>query len=135
MSSSCSICGNDNGTLVKVTEKGLNTLMECSRKREDNVLTESFEEARKNHFDIWVHNECRKPYTDKRKLLSTVKARETRKTSPPFEFSKNCLFCDEVCISDNKNPSRESWFYISNVKFKETILKGCSIRLNADVEA
>ena len=60
----CIVCGETNGVLTLMTEKGKKSVKECAKLREnENVLARS-----ENDRDIYIHKECQKKFTDKRSI-------------------------------------------------------------------
>ena len=129
MSNSCVICNEENSPLIKVKQKGIKTLVECSKKRNEPEILNTLEDANLNHKDIFVHTNCRKSFTDKRKLKVKTEMKETRTTSQDFHLEINCLFCSKECSNDSKNPSRKTWVQASTVILKKMIMKECTTRL------
>ena len=115
MSTSCVICNGTEESLTKVTPKGIKTLVESCRKRNAEEIEKAIASATETNALIFVHITCRKSFTDKRKFQNIVneKGKETRSTSEKFKFITNCLFCNEQCIADSKNPSRKPWIQAS----------------------
>ena len=132
MSSSCVICHEQNIPLIKVTEKGIKTLIDCSKRRNESEILNTLEDANLNHKDIFVHIKCRKTFTDKRKLLVKTVIKETRKSTEAFDLEINCLFCSKECCTDIKNPSRKTWVQASTVQLKKAIAIECTARLKSN---
>ena len=84
MSSSCVICHEQNIPLIKVTEKGIKTLIDCSKRRNESEILNTLEDANLNHKDIFVHIKCRKTFTDKRKLLVQNSNKRNKKINGGF---------------------------------------------------
>ena len=137
MSEHCAICDDGSDVLVKLTQKGLKTLLRFSKQRNELEIMEALEKANKANQQIFVHETCRKSFTDKRKISQKVKNRETRSrdaSSSCFDFRTDCLFCSKPCIDDKKNPSRKTWVPASTLKLKQAILGACTSRLEINPE-
>ena len=130
METSCILCDEVGHALIKLTAKGLKTLHQYAEKREDLHVKEKIDSHNNNSQDVYVHADCRKSFTDKRKIKVKVKERETRKSSKEFDLKVSCIFCSEPCVNDGKNPSRKSWVPARTLKFKETIISMCKSRLD-----
>ena len=105
----CVICGDSADPLISVTKKGIGTIVQFAEKREDTEVAENIEKLRQNNEPIFVHVSCRKTFTDKRKIKVKIKKRETRNSTTPFKNDTHCLFCNDVCSIDEKNPARKTW--------------------------
>ena len=81
---------------------------------------------------MFVHESCRKRFTDKRKLPTNKQERDTRKSTSSFNWKQNCFFCSEPCILDVKNPSRRDWHFASTLTIRENVLLDCKSRLECD---
>ena len=77
----CVICRKPDGQLGNIKEKGLYSLLQYSKDKQDhatlNYLRKKIKSGSKS--TIQIHNECRKNYTNKRRLSQTKQA--TRKSS------------------------------------------------------
>ena len=131
MSSNCVICDSPEGTLSKVTPKGLKTLIKFAKLRVDKVL-ELLENSQEKTLTVFVHEGCRKYFTDKRKLNLIKQPTRTRNTSEKFEFTKDCLFCAKPCKYDYRHPGRKSWVTASTVSVKNAIVSTCNTILEKD---
>ena len=132
MSASCIICKTSSEKAIKVTKKGLKTLIECCVKKEESQIQQEIEALEEKDLPVYVHIACRKSFTDKRKLKTRaeISVKGTQSSTEDFNFNGNCLFCNELCIEDPKNPSRKSWIAASTLKLKMTILDICTSRLD-----
>ena len=108
METSCILCDEVGHALIKLTAKGLKTLCQYAEKREDLHVKEEIDSHHNNGQDVFVHDDCRKSFTDKRKIKVKLKERETRKSSEEFDLKVYCIFCSEPCVNDGKNHSRKS---------------------------
>ena len=68
-------------------------------------------DASRKKMNVMVHSDCRKTFTDKRKLKQKAEDVQvkTRNKTESFSFSQNCLYCNETFISDKKHPSRKNY--------------------------
>ena len=86
--STCFICKKLDETLVKVTNKGLAGLIDYSLKREETAITEELQHCKNYNLPVFVHEECRKWFNNKRRINNqpqTVK--KSRRSVDQF----NCL--------------------------------------------
>ena len=137
----CPICSEtiqDGG--VNVQAKGLATLIDCSRLRGDEKLTEIFENC--NEIDgkvkLRVHEECRKRYTNQNLIRTVVKNRELtdigpspkklRRDSADFNWFRDCFFCGEPAYFDDRNFKRDPVYRVRTLDFRETIINECQKR-------
>lgn len=132
MTDLCVLCEETfvEGECVVVKDRGIKTLIECSKKRGDgkNILFQGRDTVK-------LHVSCRKSYTREKCVAAAMKARETqsrekRSSAPIFVFKEKCLFCAEdasenfVC-QQTKKPSgkREVVSLVSTMNFKNHILE------------
>ena len=94
----CLVCESSEGQLSKLTERGLKSIKEFSKHRENNDVLTKLEEDVIFH----IHKSCQKDYTYKRRLkqnqknkLNAAKFKETRSQSTHFSWKHQCLFCEE----------------------------------------
>ena len=70
----CCICNNEsdccNSDLIKVTDKGVNTLFASCVQRKDGNARKIIENKRKNEEAVFVHSDCRKIYADPKRLVT-----------------------------------------------------------------
>ena len=132
MADICIVFNAPSGLLVKVTAKGLKTLQNCSKKKNDQDIYDALVASAQNNNTVFVHEYCRKSYTDKRKFSEDKQERKSTKSHASIDLKSNCIYCNETCISDPKNPSQKDWHLISTKKKKETILDACSQRISCD---
>ena len=132
---SCVICQDSHLPLIKVTEKGIKTLEYTSRKRNKKDIQNLLLDASRKKMNVMVHSDCRKTFTDKRKLKQKAEDVQvkTRNKTESFSFSQNCLYCNETCISDKKHPSRKNYREISFKRTRDSIMRTCEERLKIDV--
>lgn len=90
-SENCVICGELLSSKPKVTvTKGMEKLIECSYLKNDGLFSASNQ-------SVDLHVLCRKNYTRPSDRNITPS-----RTTTPFDFKTKCLFCECVCIKDNK---------------------------------
>ena len=99
-------CRNEGGELVRLTQRGINTIIQCSEIRQDGV-----KDLFVNNVVREVHPECRKWYTRNPKPPSHVPTPQRPTRSATFDFKTHCFFCGRKCIDVTKcrNPSKEEW--------------------------
>ena len=113
----CALCKLETEVeLHAVREGGLETLLKYCKRRHDSELAEHLNFLKANGFPIYVHNPCRKVFTDPRKVSnahnnssasSDSASRITRSKVSKFDWKQNCLFCGEECPADEKHPDRD----------------------------
>lgn len=98
----CVICCGRDGDL-KVVNKGIEKIKECSSIRKDDVL-KRVEESEV----VYVHEQCRKNYTRRlpAKKDETSPSAVKIPRSDSFDFKNQCLFCGEIAVLDSKNPNQ-----------------------------
>ena len=112
---SCIICNECSNPLIKVTEKGLSSLIEFSKKRNEDGIYQLLIKAKTENSHVLVHENCREQFNDKRKLtiINTLETLEPYLTGNNFFFFFFFFFCNQHCIEDYKNPSRRDWHLAS----------------------
>ena len=136
---------------VKITQKGLDTLINHAELRQDTekhyILTKKDLQSEK----VFLHKNCRKVFTDPRKYLpeqsaySDVVKHQLRSTQLDFEWKKQCFFCCEYIVKDSRNPTRTAVRSVETLPFRENLLQTCNerhddwskevcIRLNACID-
>ena len=80
---SCVICNECSDAPIKVTEKDLSSLIEFSRKRNEDGIYQLLIKSKTKNTQVLVHENCRKRFNDKRKLttINTKDIRDTRKST------------------------------------------------------
>ena len=83
----CAICKKTDGQLGNIKEKGFYSLLQYSKDKQDHATLNYLRKKIKSGWKstIQIHNECRKNYTNKRRLSQTKHA--TRKSSRGKVFS------------------------------------------------
>ena len=91
---SCIICTECSDPLIKVTDKGLSSLIEFSRKRNGDGIYQLLIKSKTENTQVLVHENCRKRFNDKCKLttINAKDTRDTRKSTSLFNWKQNCLF-------------------------------------------
>ena len=131
--STCIICKKPDEMLVKVTNKGLAGLFDYSLKREETAITEELQHCINHNLPVFVHEECRKWFNNKRRINNqpqTVK--KSRRSVDQFNWKLNCLYCGLECMTDRKNPKRKDWHLASTFDTRESILKKCEARIEEE---
>jgi hypothetical protein len=123
--------------LQNVTSKGIISLIEYSRKIQDDTLLNYLQEWGKNDLEkVKIHRHCQKEVynTLKRRSsrdgLSTIKVPriETRNSAEMFAWKSKCFFCETDCVKDVRHPDRDDFVQVETLPFKENILKSCMER-------
>ncbi|KAK3932952.1 Elongation factor 4, partial [Frankliniella fusca] len=94
---------------------GLVTLRNCAHSRKRRDVLDRISADKKTNNEVLVHAQCRKAFTDKRKVdqLKKEDSKENRpllrSDQPPFAFDAHCFFCAQALPTPRdikKNPSR-----------------------------
>lgn len=104
----CLLCGEALDADVVVVSRGLNTIVQSSLKRNDDVhlLIEGKQ-------SITVHKKCRRDYTRPSSSSSSVSlshrdthilSTSTRQSVELFDFKINCFICGETALVTTKTP-------------------------------
>ena len=96
MTMHCIICNSDDGKCITVTLKGQKTLEYHAKKRNDIQVLNAINDAKEYKGTIHVHSKCRKPFTDKQKIVKESENQRRRSSSSFFEVKSNCLFCPRL---------------------------------------
>jgi len=113
------------------TKKGLESLIQASVVRGDEVLTSDLQGAEPG--TKFVHPECRKRYTDKRRLVgndqcaSENNAKRLRSGEDSFQWKGNYFLCGEVAL-DNRHPNRTEIYEVRTLELRERFMKLCEER-------
>ena len=126
---SCVICNESNDPLTKVKEKGLSSLIDCSKKRNEDSIYHSLINLKKENTEVFVHENCRKWFNNKRRISTDKQERDrdTRQSTNLFNWKQNCFFCNEPC--DSKNSSRRVWHFTSTLQIRQSVLNTCNSKL------
>ena len=91
---SCIICNECSDPLIKVTEKGLSSLTEFSKRRNEDGIYQLLIKSKTENTQVLAHENCSKRFNDERKLTtkSTKDTRDTRKSTSLFNWKQNCFF-------------------------------------------
>ena len=129
----CVICKNGDGQLGKVKDKGFYSLFKYSKDKQDyetlNYLRKKTKSGSKA--TIQIHNECRKNYTNKRRLSQAKPAKRTSSRGAEFDWKRDCFICSEQCSS--KKRKRADWRIAGTIEMRENMLQKCKQRIKADV--
>ena len=129
----CVICKNGDGQLGKVKDKGFYSLFKYSKDKQDyetlNYLRKKTKSGSKA--TIQIHNECRKNYTNKRRLSQAKPAKRTSSRGTEFDWKRDCFICSEQCSS--KKRKRADWRIAGTIEMRENMLQKCKQRIKADV--
>jgi hypothetical protein len=125
-------CKNTDEVLMKVTDKGLGTLIDCSKKRGAVKLSQYLLSS---PVCVHVHNSCRKRFTDSRTIGKPFmddddapSTKRLRSTGESFQWKEMCCLCCEL-VGDYSSESGVR--RASTLQLHETILKRCTERLAA----
>ncbi|ESO85472.1 hypothetical protein LOTGIDRAFT_154963 [Lottia gigantea] len=136
----CFICFKELGQgVANVRSKGLNTLIECSEKRGEDIL-QTFLQSRLNGpgvVKIRMHEVCRNEYTLARNVERAKKhksddqgqalpaPKKLRSSLESFLWSEECFICGQIAQNDMRHPDRNPVFEVRTIEMRETILQAC----------
>ena len=125
--SKCVICNEAGGRLVALTQRGLTSLSEFAKLRnDDRVLNELKENSNSENF---VHEDCRKWYNNRKGIASGGKEsvpKKTRQSILSFDWKNTCFFCS-IPVNHKTN-----WHMTQTLTMKSTVLKICENRISKD---
>ncbi|KAL5020080.1 hypothetical protein ScPMuIL_002972 [Solemya velum] len=110
----CVVCTADcHGSGRKIGSKGLSTLSEASKKREDSLHLKLSSAS-----DFYVHNSCYKTYTLPRNIANALDADSSMNVGAyvtrgleykPYDYETHCLICaNEIDLADvQRHPGRK----------------------------
>ena len=90
----CLICSAGSSQLSVVTPRGLKTILECAKLRDDADVILKIKENK----NFYVHKDCRKDFTNKRRIgqqsekSKSEKCTETRSKTNAFCWKSQCFF-------------------------------------------
>ena len=104
--------------------------MHASVIRDDDYLTKLLESAENG--SKFVHYECRKKYTDKRRLTASAATPDNAKRLRSgqyceFDWKTNCFLCGGH-VKDDRHPNRNEVYMVRTLPLQDTILKRCDER-------
>lgn len=136
---SCVICNQrfiGDEKSVNVTKKGLLTLISFSEKRGlldlKNYLNERISAT--PIAKVLVHAECRRDFTDQKRLLYQSKTEEPspkklRSSLTTFSWNDNCIFCGQHALVDTRHPERVPQVCrVTILPFRDTLMQCCEKR-------
>ena len=136
----CVICklGFVNKESIRVTKKGILTIMECCEKYGRDDLYIYLDECSSTDpvETVLVHPECRKTFTDKRRpgpqnpvaADEIPSAKRLRSATAPFNWKEDCLLCTKPAIVDTRHPHRQHVHRVSTIPMRHNLLERCSER-------
>ena len=100
--------GDEATELVKAGPQGVQTIIKCSRKYDDNLYHELETNIENDsEFSIFTHRSCASTYTSQTHINRFLKrkgdatdctvASPMKRLTPKFNFQTHCLFCGELC--------------------------------------
>ena len=133
VSTQCVICCKDTvEALTKLSERGAETLLDFCSKRSATCL---YEYLLSQPSCVYVHNSCRKRFTDPRTVHRCVAddefspaSKRLRSTTDTFSWKEMCFFCGEVVVSQTAGPSE--FRRASTIELRDNVLKQCDSRLS-----
>ena len=133
-------CVGDEATeLVKAGPQRVQTIINCSRKYDDNLYHELEANIENDsEFSIFTHRSCVSTNTSRTHINRFLKRkgdatdctgasqmkRRRRSGTPKFNFQTHCLFCGELCElkKDPKHPDRWRKAYLLGQLEREILL-------------
>jgi len=127
----CIICKTNDGSLVNVTKRGLDGLLQYSVDRNEDQITDELKICKRDGLAVFVHEDCRKWFNNKRRISTDKpqKIKKTRLSTDQFNWKSNCFYCGQECITDRKNPNRKDFHFASTFETRENILRKCYAKL------
>ena len=137
---SCAICAKsvedvDSEASVTLTQKGLNTLRQCSFDRSDVSL---YEHLAADPSCVKVHVTCRRDYTNQKRISSVsddaselkheVPIKKLRSSCDSFNWKTDCFYCGMPAISDSRHPDRVARSVASTLPLRTHVLEMCDER-------
>ena len=115
---------------MNVTERGLDGLLKYSVKWQENEITNALKRCKKDNLPVFVHEDCRKSFNNKRRISNELqRIKKTRLSVEQFNWKSNCFYCGTECITDRKNPNCKDWHLASTFEMKENVLKKCDSKI------
>jgi hypothetical protein len=136
----CAICrdafldNDDQGDHAKVN-RGLNTLIKFGQKYADGELTTYL---KCNPYAVYVHTNCRKTYTNKRRyeqmseqvagdsIEYSLQSKSLQSTSTEFHWQQNCFVCRQSAIYDQRHPDRSDVIRVESMELRDRLLTVCN---------
>ena len=127
----CILCNSvADGTIVTLGDKGITSLENACVIRGAVGLKNTINEYQGVGKQITAHKECRKRFTDLRKIISGDEkeltpppSKKTRSLDGQFNWEKCCLFCGDEC--DSRHPDRTLVCAVETIPFRNNILQMC----------
>ena len=108
----CVICKNTEGLLQNVKAKGFSSLLKYAKLRKDETILNHLRKKVKSDqkLTIQIHSECRKDYTNNRRLIQLTSGSRSSRRGIEFDWKKDCFICTQECIdSKKKKTKRHDW--------------------------
>ena len=130
----CVICRlGFEGSVIKVKEKGILTLINYSEKRElCSYLHECISTVPK--VDVLVHAKCRRDFTDAKRSFSHCASdnptsepivKKLWSNSLPFNWKEDCMLCGESAAYDSRHPEIGKVCTVQTLPVRNTLLEHC----------
>lgn len=130
--------GDGETPLVKVTKKGLETLIEFSQKRSCIQLTDYLKRQHniKPGGKISIHKDCRRDFTDKKRTSSinteapddSPCSKRMRSNETPFNFKEDCFLCGNNATIDIRHADRNRVRRVTTLPMRDKLLERCKER-------
>ena len=101
---SCIICNECSDPLIKVIEKGLSSLTDFSKRRNEDGIYQLLIKSKTENTQVLVRENCRKRFNDKRKLttINTKDTSDTRKSTSLFNWNQIVFFAINITLKTTK---------------------------------
>ena len=101
---SCIICNECSDPLIKVIEKGLSSLTDFSKRRNEDGIYQLLIKSKTENTQVLVRENCRKRFNDKRKLttINTKDTSDTRKSTSFFNWNQIVFFAINITLKTTK---------------------------------
>lgn len=116
---------------MTLTQKGLNTLLQCNLQRGDVTLSQYLETGPDC---VRVHVACERDYTNPKRMSSlAADASQLRQESPAkklrsacsFNWKADCFFCGTPAVVGSRHPDRADHVVVCTLPLRSRILEIC----------
>ena len=92
----CALCLEPSSDVKPLTQKGMDNLIFMCKEKELREIYDRLNPVKNSPSDVYIHNDCRKKITRKRKRNSDADApvqKDLRSSSATFDWKTCCFFC------------------------------------------
>ena len=93
----CVLCGENGGQMNVVGQKGLNTMIQTSIKRQEYEMHKELTRLQQSLSSVHVHHNCRRRFVDLRKRSDSLPQQRNLRSSTDlsFDWKTCCFFCQK----------------------------------------